>query len=56
MPSQCVKVAMDSILEEHQGKVVMMYKFDGLARFEVLTAELLKIQVVRVVIPYQPLE
>jgi len=47
---------MDYILEEHQGKVVMLYKFDGLARFEVLTAELLKIQVVREVKPYQPLE
>lgn len=47
---------MDSVLEEYQGKVVMSYKFPGLARFEVLTAELLKIQFVRDVIPYQPLE
>jgi len=51
-----VKVTIDSILEERQDKEVMLYKFVGLARFEFLTAELLKIQVVRDVIPYQPLE
>jgi hypothetical protein len=47
---------MKSILEEGQDKEVILYKFAGLARFGVLTAELLKIQVVRDVIPYQPLE
>jgi hypothetical protein len=56
MPSQYVKVTMDSILEEYQGEVVMLYKSAGLARFEVRTAELLKIQVVRDVMLYQPLE
>jgi len=54
--SQYVKVTMDSKLEEHQGKVVTLYTFAGLARFEFLTTELLKIQVVRDVIPYQTLE
>jgi hypothetical protein len=56
MPSQYVKVTVDSLLEEHQGKVVMLYKFSGLARFDILIAELLKFQVVRDVMPCQPLE
>lgn len=56
MPSQYVKVTMNSTLEERQDKEVTLYKFAGLARFEVVTAELLKIQVVRDVIPYQSLE
>jgi hypothetical protein len=43
-------------LEELRGKAVTLYKFTGLARFEVLTAEFLKIQVVRDVMPYQQLE